>query len=218
MKKFKDLFEDSPAKDYTPNKEEDDEVKKYKPRSKGEEDFANMHMVTKTGHPHALDHQFTGDVSGNERLPMGEPDKHIGGIKHADGDSQPIKQGTSETQPGGSAYSEPKQYGRGGEKAPVMQGSSKIKESVSFSDFRQALDEGVVDTLKKIKSRKQAMPVKFKNKKTLKVDMFTASALLAVHDALKTTNAKRFRDSLEKGESSFMTMVDFAMQNVGNKR
>jgi len=218
MKKFKDLFEDSPAQDYEPNKESDDEVKKYKPRSKGEEDFANMHMVTKTGHPVAMDHQFSGDVSGNDRLPMGEPDKHIGGIKHADGDSQPIKQGTSETQPGGSAYSEPKQHGRPGEKAPVMQGSSKIKESVSFSNFRQTLDEGVVDTLKKIKSRKQAMPVKFKNNKTLKVDMFTASALLAVHDALKTSNAKRFRDSLEKGESSFMTMVDFAMQNVGNKR
>ena len=214
MKKFKDLFEDSPAKDYTPNKEEDDEVKKYKPRSKGEEDFANMHNVTKTGHPHAFDHQFTGDVSGNERLPMGEPDKHIGGIKHADGESQPVKQGTSETQPGGSAYSEPKQYGRGGEKAPVMQGSSKIKESVSFSDFRQALDEGVVDTLKKIKSRKQAMPVKFKNRKTLKVDLTTANKLLSVHDALKPANAKKFRDSLEKGESSFMTMLDFAMQNA----
>lgn len=214
MKKFKDLFEDSPAQDYEPNKESDDEVKKYKPRSKGEEDFANMHMVTKTGHPHALDHQFTGDVSGNDRLPMGEPDKHIGGIKHADGEGQPIKQGSSENNPGGSAYNEPKQYGRAGEKTPVMQGSSKIKESVSFSDFRQTLDEGVVDTLKKIKSRRQAMPVKFKNKKTLKVDMTTANKLLSVHDALKPVNAKKFRDSLEKGETSFMSMLDFAMQNA----
>lgn len=207
MKKFKDLFEDSPAQDYQPNKEEDDEVKKYKPRSKGEEDFANMHNVTKTGHPVAFDHQFSGHIQGN-------PDEHVGGKKHADGESQPVKQGTSETQPGGSAYSEPKQYGRGGEKAPVMQGSSKIKESVSFSDFRQALDEGVVDTLKKIKSRKQAMSVKFKNSKTLKVDLTTANKLLAVHDALKPANAKKFRDSLEKGESSFMTMLDFAMQNA----
>lgn len=214
MKKFKDLFEDSPAKDYAPNKEDDKEAQAYKPRAKGEEDFANMHMVTKTGHPHAFDHQFTGDVSGNDRLPMGEPEKHVGGTKQAGGESQPIKQGTSETQAGGSAYSEPKQYGRGGEKAPVMQGSSKIKESVSFSDFRQALDEGVVDTLKKIKSRKQAMPVKFKNRKTLKVDLTTANKLLSVHDALKPANAKKFRDSLEKGESSFMTMLDFAMQNA----
>tara|TARA_R100000951_G_scaffold108966_1_gene105599 strand:- start:175 stop:723 length:549 start_codon:yes stop_codon:yes gene_type:complete len=182
MKKFKDLFEDSPAQDYQPNKEEDDEVKKYKPRSKGEEDFANIHNVTKIGHPVAFDHQFTGNIVGN-------PDEHVGGKKHAGGEDQPVKQG-----------------------------SSKIKENVSFSDFRQTLDEGVVDTLKKIKSRKQAMPVKFKNKKTLKVDMFTASALLAVHDALKSSNAKRFRDSLEKGETSFMTMVDFAMQNVGNKK
>ena len=207
MKKFKDLFEDSPAKDYTPNKEEDDEVKKYKPRSKGEEDFANMHNVTKTGHPVAFDHQFSGHIQGN-------PDEHVGGKKHAGGESQPIKQGTSETKPSGSEYKEPKQYARGGEKAPVMQGSSKIKEGVSYSDFRQTLDEGVVDTLKKIKSRKQAMPVKFKNSKTLKVDLTTANKLLAVHDALKPANAKKFRDSLEKGESSFMTMLDFAMQNA----
>ena len=212
MKKFKDLFEDSPAKDYTPNKEKDKQ--EYKPRSKGEQDFANMHMVSKVGHPAAMDHQFTGDVSGNDRLPMGEPEKHVGGIKHADGDSKPLKQGTSETQPGGSAFKEPKQYSRGGEKSPVMQGSSKIKESRKFSDFRTVLDEGVVDTLKKIKSRKQAMPVKFKNNKTLKVDLFTASKLISVHDALKPANAKKFRDSLEKGETSFMTMVDFAMQNA----
>jgi hypothetical protein len=207
MKKFKDLFEDSPAQDYQPNKEEDDEVKKYKPRSKGEEDFANMHNVTSTKHPVAFDHQFSGDITGN-------PDEHVGGKKHAGGESQPIKQGTSETQPGGSEYKEPKQYSRGGEKTPVMQGSSKIKESINFKSFRTTLDEGVVDTLKKIKSRKQAMPVKFKNNKTLKVDLFTASQLLSVHDALKPANAKKFRDSLEKGESSFMTMVDFAMQNA----
>jgi len=207
MKKFKDLFEDSPAQDYQPNKEEDDGVKKYKPRSKGEEDFANMHLVTKTGHPVAFDHQFTGKIQGN-------PDEHVGGKKHAGGEDQPVKQGTSETQPGGSEYKEPKQYSRGGEKTPVMQGSSKIKEGVNFKSFRTTLDEGVVDTLKKIKSRKQAMPVKFKNNKTLKVDLFTANKLLSVHDALKPTNAKKFRDSLEKGESSFMTMVDFAMQNA----
>ena len=207
MKKFKDLFEDSPAQDYQPNKEEDDGVKKYKPRSKGEEDFANMHLVTKTGHPVAFDHQFTGKIQGN-------PDEHVGGKKHAGGEDQPVKQGTSETQPGGSEYKEPKQYSRGGEKTPVMQGSSKIKEGVNFKSFRTTLDEGVVDTLKKIKSRKQAMPVKFKNSKTLKVDLTTANKLLAVHDALKPANAKKFRDSLEKGESSFMTMLDFAMQNA----
>ena len=207
MKKFKDLFEDSPAQDYQPNKEEDDEVKKYKPRSKGEEDFANMHNVTKTGHPVAFDHQFTGNIVGN-------PDEHVGGKKHAGGESQPIKQGTSETQPGGSEYKEPKQYSRGGEKTPVMQGSSKIKEGIDFKSFRTTLDEGVVDTLKKIKSSKRPAPIKFKNRQTLKVDAVTANKVLAVHDALKPANAKKFRDSLEKGESSFMTMVDFAMQNA----
>lgn len=207
MKKFKDLFENSPAQDYARDKADDDEAIKYKARSKDEQDFVNMHLVTKTKHPVAMDHQFTGEIVGN-------PDEHVGGKKHAAGEQNPVKQGSSEVNPAGQEFKSPKQYGRGGETAPVMQGSSKIKEGLNFKQFKEALDEGVVDTLKKIKSRKQAMPVKFKNNQTIKVDLFTASQLLAVHDALKPANAKKFRDSLEKGESSFMTMVDFAMQNA----
>ena len=209
MKKFKELFVEfaAPAQDYEEKKDDDQEAKGYKPRSKGEQDFANMHLVTKTGHPVAMDHQFTGNIDGN-------PEDHVGGKKHAAGEDKPIKQGSSEVQPGGQEFKSPKQYGRGGEKAPVTQGSSKIKEGMSFGQFKTVLDEGVVDTLKKIKSRKQAMPVKFKNNQTMKVDLFTASKLIAVHDALKPANAKKFRDSLEKGETSFMSMVDFAMQNA----
>jgi hypothetical protein len=58
------------------------------------------------------------------------------------------------------------------------------------------------------------MPVKFKTGQTIKVDALTAAAVLKVHDSLKASNAKKYRDSLEKSESSFMTMLDFAMQNA----
>ena len=209
MKKFKELVTElaAPAQDYEREKDDDQEVKGYKPRSKGEQDFANMHNVTKINHPVAKDNQFTGEIEGN-------PDHHVGGKKQAKGEDQPVKQGSSDEQAKGQEFKSPKQYGRGGEKAPVQQGSSKIKEGLSFGEFKQTLDEGVTDTLKKIVDRKQAMPIKFKNNKTLKVDMQTANKLLAVHNALKPANAKKFRDALEKGETSFMSMVDFAMQNA----
>jgi hypothetical protein len=203
MKRFKDLFEGSgsPAGDFEREKDDEKEVKGYKPRSKGEEDFANAHTVDVKAHPVATDAQHKGhDKKGN-------PDHHVGGKKHAGGETSPVKQGTSDVEPKGSAFRSMKQYNRPGDTAPVTQGSSKIKEEVE-------LEEGVMDTLKKIKSSNQAMPVTFKNGKTLKVDKTTAGALIAAHGALKPANAKKFSDNLEKGESTFMSMVDFAMQNV----
>ncbi len=63
MKKFKDLFaEDSPATDYVPEKDDDEEVTSAKPRSRGEEEFLNAHVVQTTKHPVAFDHQFDGTI------------------------------------------------------------------------------------------------------------------------------------------------------------
>lgn len=136
MKRYKELFEapGAPAGDNKVVKDDEDEVKGYKPRSKGEEDFANAHTVSKIPHPVATDAQFTGDVQ------AGNPEHHKGGKKQAAGETTPVKQGTSETTPGGAAYKEPKQYSRGGEKTTVMQGSSKIKES--FSSFIEEKVDG----------------------------------------------------------------------------
>jgi len=211
MKKFKDLFEapgdlkkGDPSVNYSlqqGRKEPDDEqATKYKPRSKGEQDFANMHNVTKMGHPVARDIQFSGEIEG-------DPEEHVGGKPPKAGERTPIKQGSSDAKATGTEFKEPKQYKRSGDQTPVMQGSSKIKESIDIS-------EGVVDTLKDIVKTRRAKEVKFKNNKTVEVDMQTANALLKAHDALKPSNAKKFRDALEKGESSFMSMVDFAMQQI----
>lgn len=200
MKKFRDLFEASgaPSQDFKSKKDADQEVKGLKPRSKGEEDFANAHSVEKINHPVSTEAQHS---STNAQQ------SHEGGKPNAKGETSPIKQGSSEEQAKGKEFKSMKQYGRPGDRNPVQQGSSKLKEEVE-------LEEGVIDTLKKIKDRKQAMPVKFQNGKTLKVDLTTASALLSVDGALKPANSKKFRDNLEKGESTFMSMVDFAMQNA----
>lgn len=84
MKTFKELFYTegvgSPAQDYKVEKDDDEEVKNYKPRSKGEQDFANAHTVTKKVHPVATDAQHTG---GGKK---GDPEHHKGGRKQAAGE------------------------------------------------------------------------------------------------------------------------------------
>lgn len=122
FKELKDLLEapGSPAQDNKQVKDDDQEVKGYKPRSKGEEEFADQHVVQKVPHPVATDAQFTGNVE------RGNPDHHVGGKKQASGEGVQ-KQGSSDVKATGSAFKEPKQYSRGGEKSPVMQGSSKVK-------------------------------------------------------------------------------------------
>ena len=95
----------SPAQDNKGEKDDEKEVKGYKPRSKGEEDFAKAHTVDITGHPVATVAQFKGTTDG------GDPEKtHKGGKQHP------------------------------GEKNPVMQGSSKVRES--FSNFVKVEDHG----------------------------------------------------------------------------
>ena len=126
MKKFKDIFkEERPAADYVAPKDDDDEVKKYKPRSKGEQEFKDKHKVELKKHPVASDDVFNGDVK------TGNPDEHKGpGSKHG-GETQPVKQGSTDTKTSATAKSDPRTQNRPGEKAPVMQGSSKVRESFS---------------------------------------------------------------------------------------
>lgn len=193
MKKFSQLFSEASAKDYIVKKDDDKEAKTYKPRSKGEEEFADKHEVEVDDHPVADDAQHSAKTK--------EADHK------ASGEKQVIKQGSSEQKAKGKTFRHLKQHDVAGEKETVKQGSSKLKEEVELS-------ESVVDTLKKIVKQKGADEVTFKNKKKLKVDMQTANALLKIHDALKPGNAKKFRDNLEKGEANFMRMVDFAFSNL----
>ena len=64
IKKFSSYIEEqSPAQDYVATKDSDKEVKGYQPRSKGEQDFANMHNVQKTDYAiPGQDHIFNGTV------------------------------------------------------------------------------------------------------------------------------------------------------------
>ena len=96
-----------------------------------------------------------------------------------------------------------------GEMKPIPQGGSAKSFREAFMD-EELLDEAVIDSLRKIVADKSASNVKFKNGKTLKVDMTTANALVRTHDNLNDTNKKKFAMQLDKGPSAFMKMADFA--------
>jgi len=126
MKKFKEIFnEERPAADYVAPKDDDDEVKKMKPRSKGEQEFKDKHKVDLKKHPVASDKVFTGDVD------KGDPDDHTGPTSKEGGEKNIVKQGSSDVKVSATGTPDKRTQNRPGEKAPVMQGSSKIRESFS---------------------------------------------------------------------------------------
>ena len=61
MKTYKQFFE-ADAQDYIVPKDDDDEAKDIKPRSKGEKKFKDDHKVDKKKHPTADDSVHTGDI------------------------------------------------------------------------------------------------------------------------------------------------------------
>jgi hypothetical protein len=136
MKKFKDLLSEQIAADYKEKKDDEKEVKGYKPRSKGEEDFANMHTVDKVGHPVAEPEQHTGDRKG-PKSDTGED--HDGPEKK--GQELPMTYaqfmklgGWGQSSARGADKSQ-------GDMKPVMQGSSKVTESV---DLDEAFNAGTL--------------------------------------------------------------------------
>ena len=76
------------------------------------------------------------------------------------------------------------------------------------------LDEDVLGVLRNIVKNKQMQKVKFKDKKTASVDMFTASAMVKVYDALNKDNQGKFKDMINKNKGGFMAMQSFAMKKV----
>jgi len=71
----------------------------------------------------------------------------------------------------------------------------------------------VLSTLERIIDKKQAMPVSFQDGKG-KVDMFTASAIMQVYDAVNDDNKRKMKDALST-KAGFMKMAKFAMGKIG---
>ena len=92
---------------------------------------------------------------------------------------------------------------------------SKLAKKVQESTLERATDlaEDNVAILKDIVKRKQNKDIKFKDGK-MKVDLFTASAITQVYDAVNTSNKKKMEDMINGKKAQFMKIADFALSKV----
>jgi len=91
----------------------------------------------------------------------------------------------------------------------------RLKEQVLRSNKKfTVINEDVLDTLRTIIKKETAATVKFADKKTMKVDMTTANAVVTVFDALKKQNQEKFIEMLNKNKSTFSQIVSFVWKAV----
>jgi len=200
MKKFKELYESSIAADYTVmNKQDDDEeATTYKPRSKGEEDFAGKHTKDTKNHPVAPEDQFKGGT------------KHSG--KHKGHEGEPGERNVVKAK---KTFKELRGTGSSKRKADKSQSDpmKKIKEEVEF------IDENISSLMRKskllkrldeISKKNRQGAVSFKDKDTMSVEPKDAKDILEVLKKLTPRNAGSMVTKMENGVAGFMNMLDFA--------
>ena len=216
IQKFKTFLEASAA-DLTPVKKDDDERKKAKYRSKGEQDFADAHTTETEPHPTADPSVHNGSTQPTS--PKGSDT----------GEKQVVAAGTSVKEPAGGGDSKRSADKKQGDMTPVnpIKEAKQTKEEEEpedededdededdeDEDDEEELEEGVMDTLRKIVKDKQMQKVKFANGKTMRIDMATAAAMVNAYDKRIKNDAtkKKFADAVEKDPNSFMKMMDVAM-------
>ena len=90
----------------------------------------------------------------------------------------------------------------------------KVKEQIGEFSREEYIDEDNVAELKDIVIRKSAKNLKFKDG-SMKVDMFTASAMTQILDKVKPDNKKKMMDMINSGtKSQFMKLQQLAMKAV----
>ena len=88
-----------------------------------------------------------------------------------------------------------------------------VREEVELDEKGTAYP-ATVDTLRKIVKDKQHQTVMFKSGKAL-VDLFTASAMVQVYDALKKPDMKKTFEKMITDKAGFMKTQAFAMKMIG---
>ena len=91
-----------------------------------------------------------------------------------------------------------------------------VKQTVSrISQFSREsyLEEKNLEALRDIVKNKSAKSLKFKDG-SMKVDMFTASAVTKVYDAVNDANKKKLVQMVIGKNAQFLKLVDFAMKQV----
>ena len=92
---------------------------------------------------------------------------------------------------------------------------SKLQKKVQENTLEQAsyFAEDNVDVLKKIVKDKQNQNMKFRDG-SMKVDLFTASAISQVYDAVNSSNKKKMDKLINGKKADFMKIANFALSKV----
>lgn len=86
--------------------------------------------------------------------------------------------------------------------------------ALSMPEEVEVVSENVMKHLQHIVDNHSAKSLKFKDGKTLKVDVQTANAVLKVHKALNDENKKKVADMAHKSKEHFGKVVDFAYKHL----
>ena len=70
-----------------------------------------------------------------------------------------------------------------------------------------------MDVLSNIVKNKQAKSIKFSDG-VMKVDLYTASAITKVYDAVNSSNKDKMKTMLNGNKTQFMKIADFALSKV----
>ena len=100
-------------------------------------------------------------------------------------------------------------------KAEKMIGTKlSYKEEVEVDEAKGTAYPATIDTLRMIVKEKQHQTIMFKSGKAI-VDLFTASAMVQVYDALKKPDMKKTFEKMITDKAGFMKTQAFAMKMVG---
>ena len=187
----------SPAADYTKSltQDDDEEATTYKPRSKGEEDFAAKHTKDTKAHPVAPEDQFKGGT------------KHSGdhkGYENAPGEKNVVKAKKTFAQLRGGGSSK--------RKADKTQGDiamKKVKEEFELNEEMVAENPMLMKTLTKMASSKTPIPMKFKRGQPMTVDQDQAKLLLKGLKTVKGPSLKAMTRDITSSPSDFMKALAF---------
>ena len=188
----------SPAGDYTKSLTQDDveEATTYKPRSKGEEDFAGKHTKDTKNHPVAPEDQFKGNT------------KHSGdhkGYEGAPGEKNVVKAKKTFAQLRGGGSSK-----RKADKSQGDMAMKKVKEEFELNEEMVAENPMLMRTLSKMATSKNPMPMKFKKGQPMTVDQDQAKTLLKGLKTVKGPSLKAMTRDITSSPSDFMKALAFA--------
>ena len=87
----------------------------------------------------------------------------------------------------------------------------KVEEVIKID---RPLKEDVIDQLRTIIKKKKEADIKFKSGTSVPIDPVSAKNILKTFDSLNSSKQKKMRTNMNKDTKSFMTIMDFALENV----